>query len=545
MCLALATVFERLEDHKIPANRVYRDYIFAAKMKNTMRDLFFNAWLFPRQQSPNLAAAGDQTDNHSKSIRHYRWYQAMCRVLLTVQVELEKLVNSDASCDIIHVVLGERAAAFRPKFDLIRDKYIPTWLREVTTPAIMCEAYHDVGLVAMDHVNTPQTMISDIISSVCGPGLPDCKRYEAHSTVQQAHPTLLTGQIPRHGPSGHGDYGASSSMAAYFSNVSDLQQVRRICASYAIWFEGLTAHTRIQGLILPAGETRGRPPGSQNRPPGEREESLYRSTDFDETEGRADDGAEALNLVSENSRGKSTSSPTLIDQLTTALKTAMQPTANAITDMSSRITELDKRSQISLESRQAQRQLMVGASSTSPELAGSATNPPRPKRPADLRPIVEKYPINDYNQLLPAHKEQLKQYGIPNGNHPRYQSRQPGCPACGSQYHPVGWCPSLLAFTKLAAEWKEAYRRKLQERLSWQAKPTLLQFIQEAESDEEFETLNRLVPEVPRELVDTPTGLVLLAQIFDRCCNLEASPQSLFCLRSDYYDRCHEFGAAT
>ena len=199
-CLALAVVFDRLEDRKCSANLQYGTFIFSAELRNEFRNLFYRAWLFPHVVDPSLAKdEHDSADDNSPATRLYRWGQAMRRMLLKLRVELDHYVDNDRSRDILNVVIEERRIAFRPTFSLTRDKLIPKWLREVVTPALRCHLHHDVGLARLDTSNSPKTMLAEIVMSVCE-GLPDGKRNEAHTRVKESYPNLLTGPIPRSGP---------------------------------------------------------------------------------------------------------------------------------------------------------------------------------------------------------------------------------------------------------------------------------------------------------------------------------------------------------
>ncbi|OUU25367.1 MAG: hypothetical protein CBC13_02145 [Planctomycetia bacterium TMED53] len=542
-CLTLSVVFDRLEDHKCSANLQYGTFIFSAELRNEFRNLFYRAWLFPHVVDPSLAKDdNDSADDNSPATRLYRWGQAMRRMLLKLRVELDHYVDNDRSRDILNVVIEERRVAFRPTFNLTRDKLIPKWLREVVTPALRCHLHHDVGLARLDTSNNPKNMLSEIVMSVCE-GLPDGKRNEAHAHVKERYPSLLTGPIPR-----SGDQGSNRTLTAYFSQIKDLQQVRMIAITYAVWFEGLTAHERVAGLKLPSHD--------RTRPP--------RGTLFNVDEDSDHADTEQMNRLDEPHSGASSSthpgpssstptthrtrfneprnSPPPAQAIASAIASEMRPLFDAQAALLSTIREMDKAQRMDREAARdgRQRQLALSATETASQVTASNSRPAQTRRaPSDLRPISDKYPINDYSKLLPAHRAKLLQYGITDGNHPRYTTKRNGCFACGSQYHPVGWCPVLLSFTELAGDWKEAYKQKLQARLTWNSPPTPLMLLAETEDHSgDFDQLGaqvmaRLFHEIPHEFRDHHSGLYHIIGAFEKFTDLGSNPESVFRLRPE------------
>ena len=118
-------------------------------------------------------------------------------------------------------------------------------------------------------------------------------------------------------------------------------------------------------------------------------------------------------------------------------------------------------------------------------------------------------------------------------------TKRNGCFACGSQYHPVGWCPVLLSFTDLAGDWKEAYRQKLQARLTWNSPPTPLMLLAEAEDHSgdfdqlEAQAVARLFHEIPHEARDHYSGLHFIIGAFEKLDDLSSNPESLFRLQPE------------
>ena len=542
-CLALSVVFDRLEDRKCSANHQYGTFIFSAELRNEFRDLFYRAWLFPHVVDPSLAKdENDSADDNSPATRLFRWGQAMRRMLLKLRVELDHYVDNDRSRDILNVVIEERRVAFRPTFSLTRDKLIPKWLREVVTPALRCHLHHDVGLARLDTSNNPRTMLSEIVMSVCE-GLPDGKRNEAHAHVKDRYPSLLTGPIPR-----SGDQGSNRTLTAYFSQIKDLQQVRMIAITYAVWFEGLTAHERVAGLKLPSHD-RSRPPRGAlfnvDEDPDHVDTELMnrldepRSGASSSTHLGPDSSSSAAHRARFNERP---STPPPAQAIASAIVTQMKPLFDAQSVLLSTIREMDKAQRMDRETARdnRQRQLALSATETAGQVTASNSRPAQTRRtPSDLRPISDKYPINDYSKLLPAHRAKLQQYGITDGNHPRYTTKRNGCFACGSQYHPVGWCPVLLSFTDLAGDWKEAYRQKLQARLTWNSPPTPLMLLAEAEDHSgdfdqlEAQVVARLFHEIPHESRDHYSGLHFIIGAFEKLDDLSSNPESLFRLQPE------------